>query len=110
MTVASSAYAEVIADADAMQILEKIENVEVVPQIKPYLYKKYYGFTDLKWLPTADYARFDNVTVIVDTMADYRTLNNTGFAQFTISDYHKIYTNDSRVIEAMEAAGYGSNN
>ncbi len=102
----SIAYEPVLADQEAMSIMGTVEGANVVPQSKPYLYKKYYGFTDLKWLPTADYARFDNMTVIVDARTNYRTLSETGFVQTPISDYHKIYTNDSRVIEAMEAAGY----
>ncbi len=103
---ASLAFDEVIADQEAMSILASIEGVEIVPQIKPLLYKDYYDFTDLKWLPTADYARFDNITVIVAARDNYRTFSNTGFVQTPISDYHKIYTNDSRVIEAMVDAGY----
>ena len=99
-------YDEILADADALKVLAGVEDIDLVPQMKPYLYKKYYGFTSLKWLPTADYARFDDVTVIVNARENYRTLYNTGFVQTPISDYHKIYTNDSRVIEAMEAAGY----
>ena len=106
----SSAYEEVLADEDAMRILETIQDVDVVPQIKPYLYRKYYGFTDLKWMPTADYARFDNITVILDVRDNYRTLSHTEFLQTPISDYHKVYTNDSRVIEAMEEAGYSFTN
>lgn len=99
-------YDEVIADQEAMKVLASLDDVDLVPQVKPSLYKNYYGFTDLKWLPTADYARFDNITVVLAARENYRTFSNTGFVQTPISDYHKIYTNDSRVIEAMENAGY----
>ncbi len=99
-------YEEVVADEEAMNILGAIKDVDVVSQVKPYLYKMYYDFPNLKWLPTADYARFDNITVILDIRDNYRTFSHTGFVQTPISEYHKIYTNDSRVIEAMEAEGY----
>lgn len=102
----NAVYDEVIADQDAMSLLSSIDGIEIVPQTKPVLYKNYYGFTSMKWLPTADYARFDDITVIVDIRDNYRTFSQTGFLQTPISDYHKIYTNDSRVIEAMESGGY----
>ena len=72
----------------------------------PVLYYREYGGFSRSFLQGEELARYDNITVIMDSNNDSKCFFGQGFLYMDISGLHCIYTNNDTVVNALQDSGY----
>ncbi len=78
----------------------------IYSNILPELYDREYGFFSKSVFDGQQLAGFEKTTVLMPSDFEANVLLGRGFLYTDISENHAFYSNDEKVIEALEKAGY----
>ena len=93
-------------DAAALAVILDAATEPVYSDALPDVYQERYGGIRDTALPLEDLARQPGGTVLTDADPERNVFFHRGYSYARISPEHAVYTSDTAVIEALEAAGY----
>ncbi len=104
---AYDSYLEIFQnEEDIVKLIQKNKEGKLYSTDVPEYYERYFKGFSSGLLQGEELARQKNITVITSLDLDSEVFISNGFEWMQISDSHAIYTNDNKVIKALEKKNY----